>query len=70
MVHRSQIKHKEYRQLGLSKHLEECNKNCPIDDMFTIIPFYKLKDNRSDTITKENFFIRRFKPKLNNLSLN
>ena len=69
-VHRSQIKHKEYRQLGLSKHLEELNKNCPIDDMFTIIPFYKLKDNRSDTITKENFFIRRFKPKLNNLSLN
>ena len=69
-VHRSQIKNKEYRKLGLSKHLEECNKNCEIKDMFSIVPFYKVNDNESETLVKEQYFTTRFKTTLNNLTLN
>ena len=68
-VHREQIKHPQYRKLGVSRHLQECNKNCDIKEMFRITPFYKLKSHSDGTI-KEKQFIARFKPKLNNLSLN
>lgn len=69
-VHRQQIRHKEYRQLGLSRHLEECNKKCDIKDMFTVTPFFKLSDNESESTVKEQMFIARFKTELNSLSLN
>ena len=69
-VHRSQIKNKEYRKLGLSKHLEECNNKCEVKDMFSIVPFYKINDNESETLVKEQYFTTRFKTTLNNLTLN
>ena len=40
-VHREQIKHKKYRQLGLSRHLEECNPRYAVKDMFLVTLFYK-----------------------------
>ena len=68
-VHRQQIKHREYRKLGVSQHLEECNNNCELSNMFTVTPFFKLSDNESESTVKENQFITRFKPKLNKLTL-
>ena len=68
-VHREQIKHKEYRKLGLSKHLEDCNQNCEIKDMFIVTPFFKLSTDHSEALVKEQRFIARFKPNLNNLSV-
>ena len=68
-VHRQQIRHEEYRKLGLSKHLQECNKFCDIKDMFKVTPFFKVNDDESETTVKEQFFMTRFKTKLNNLSL-
>ena len=68
-VHRQQIRHKEYRKLGLSQHLEECNKKCDIQNMFTVTPFFKLSDNESESTVKEQMFMARFKTELNNLSL-
>ena len=37
--------------------------------MFTIAPFYKLTDNDSEALFKEEMFIKRFKTTLNSLSL-
>ena len=68
-VHRQHIRHESYRQLGLSEHLELCNRKCNIQNMFTIAPFYKLTDNESEALVKEEMFIKRFKAKLNSLSL-
>ena len=68
-VHREQIKHRKYRQLGVSQHLEECNNQCKIQDMFIVTPFYKLGDTETEAPVKEQQFITRFKPKLNHLSL-
>ena len=68
-VHREHIKHKRYRQLGLGEHLEICNRKCNIQNMFTIAPFYKLTDNDSEALIKEEMFIKRFKTTLNSLSL-
>ena len=48
---RSHIKHKKYRKLGLSKHLEECNTGCVIKDMFIIIHFLKSKDNEPESLS-------------------
>ena len=69
-VHRQQIKHKEYRKLGLSKHHDECNQSSDIKDMFDVVPFYKINDSESETLVKEQYFTKRFKTSLNNLSLN
>ena len=69
-MHRSQIKNKEYRKLGLSKHLEECNNKCEVKDMFSIVPFYKINDIESETVVKEQYFTTRFNTTLNNLTLN
>ena len=43
-LHGEQIKHKQNRQAGLGSHLETCNPNYEIKNMFTVIPFYKLND--------------------------
>lgn len=63
-VHAQQIRDPATRQLPLSTHLDRCTKN---DIKFKIFPFYKLKsENLSIRISKENHFIKCFKPKLNN----
>ena len=69
-VHRQQIKNKEYRKIGLSRHLDECNQSCEVKDMFFVVPFYKLSDSESETLIKEQNFTKRFKTSLNNLLLN
>ena len=56
--------------LDIYIHLEECNKNGEIKDMFSIVPFYKVNDNESETLVKEQYFTTRFKTTLNNLTLN
>ena len=53
-----------------SKHLEECNNKCEVKDMFSIVPFYKIKDTESETLVKEQYFTTRFNTTLNNLTLN
>ena len=54
--------------LGMSEHISVCGKNETTD--FYITPFYKVKRD-SEELRKivEEHFIKKFKPKLNNLSL-
>ncbi len=66
-VHKQQIKTPKYRKLGVSKHLAECPTDSPIK--FTVTPFFKLNDTKTEGLIKENLFIEQFNPKLNNLSL-
>ena len=64
-VHRQQIKDPNTRMLKLSEHIDNCSTQDPV---FLICPFYKLRDE--DVILrreKEQYFINKFKPKLNNL---
>ena len=52
--------------MPLSKHLDEC---CNNDPKFSILPFYKFDENDvSVRLSKENFFIKVFKPRLNILT--
>ena len=52
--------------IRVSEHLADCPKE---GIEFTVAPFYKLPSNKSIAITKEEMFIRQFKPSLNNLTL-
>ena len=66
-VHRQQIKHPVYRQLGVSEHIDNCSN---LDIKFCVTPFYKLpSSDRAIGLTKEAMFIKQFQPSLNNLSL-
>ena len=65
-VHKQQINNPQYRQLGMSKHIDDCCGNTP---KFNITPFFKISDNKSMGCTKEKYFIEKFKPMLNNLRL-
>ena len=63
-VHRQQIRQKEYRQLKLSEHLEQCAGS--IEPCFLITPFYKMNvEDKMKRCLKEEFFINKFKPELN-----
>lgn len=46
----------------MSKHIDECG-----DKNYNIMPFYKLNDDKNDGDIKEKYFIRKFKPALNQL---
>ena len=65
-VHRQQINTPKYRQLGMSKHIDEC---CSQEPKFTVAPFYKTTNDKSRTSVKEQYFINTLKPSLNRLSL-
>lgn len=60
-VHKQQIRHPKYRQIPLSKHLDEC-----AGGKFKFFPLYRCI-NGTETYRKEleKKFIRIFKPKLN-----
>ena len=62
-VHKQQMNHAEYRQIKLGEHLDICGKK-----QFSVFPFYKiLIDSNFIRKEKEKYFIKTFKPKLNNL---
>ena len=60
-VHKEQIKHPQYRQIPLSKHLQNCGQS-----KFKIMPIFKC-NRKADSYRKEmeRFFIGIFKTKLN-----
>ena len=61
--HRQQIRHKEYTILGVSQHIEQCGRG-----LFRVAPFYKLNNTDEQfRKCKEQYFIKKFKPSLNNL---
>ena len=62
-VHKQQMNHAEYRQIKLSEQVDICGKK-----QFSLFPFYKILIE-SSFIRKEKvkYFIKIFKPKLNNL---
>ena len=67
-VHRQQIRDPTTRMLGVSKHIAECAKD--IKPNFTVFPFYKVfSPSESARKFKEQYFINKFKPVLNTISL-
>ena len=64
-LHKEQIRFPQYRQIPLSGHLERCARN--ITPIFTIFPFFKLKDAISpeERLNKEAYFIQKYGPRLN-----
>ena len=67
-VHKQQILHEDKRMLGMSEHISKCSQN--YSPNFKIIPFFKIKsDNEDFRKNMESYFIKRFKPKLNKLTL-
>ena len=65
-LHRHHIKHPCYRKLGVSKHIAECSSQ---DIKFTVTPFFKITNDKTQGLTKEAFFIKQFQPTLNKLTL-
>ena len=67
-IHRQQISHPELRQIGLSQHIDRCpGERHP---NFKGIPFYKVgKDCEETRKTMEKYFIKKFKPELNEIPL-
>ena len=62
-VHIQQVRDPLTRQMPLSAHLDTCCKTCP---KFSIFPFFKMQnDNVSSRLSKEEYFIMIYKPKLN-----
>ena len=61
-VHRSQILNEHFRQIDLSAHLDQCTSS---GLKYNVAPFYKIHDKTMGEI-KEQYFIKRFKPALNN----
>ena len=52
----------------MSEHISKCSQN--YSPNFKIIPFFKIKsDNEDFRKNMESYFIKRFKPKLNKLTL-
>ena len=66
-VHDQQVRDPSTRQMPLSSHLDRCCSHTP---KFSIFPFYKFHtDDVSARLSKENFFIKVFQPKLNKIWL-
>ena len=65
-VHRQQIDNPVYRQIGASKHLNECSTD---KIKFNVTPFFKISSDKTQGQIKESLFIKQFEPKLNKLSL-
>lgn len=65
-VHRQQIKNPNYRQIQLSEHLDTCAG--AIIPNFKLFPFYQCANGitEQERIIKESYFIKKYKPKLNN----
>ncbi len=63
-LHRQHINHAHYRKLEMSTHIDECGNK-----KYSIVPFYKLSDDKVDGDAKEHFFIQKFKPALNQLGI-
>ena len=61
-VHKQQIRNPNYRCIPLSAHIDACAEKCT--PKFSIFPFYKT-ENECERKVKENFFIEKYKPKLN-----
>ena len=62
-VHVQQVRDPLTRQMPLSAHLDKCCKTSP---KFSIIPFFKMhNDNVSARLSKEEYFIKMYEPKLN-----
>lgn len=62
-IHAQQIRDPSTRQIPLSEHLDKCSK---LNPKFMMFPFFKLQtENTTARITKETYFIKCFKPKLN-----
>ena len=62
-VHIQQVRDPLTRQMLLRAHLDTCCKTCP---KFSICPFFKMQnDNVSARLSKEEYFIKIYKPKLN-----
>ena len=62
-IHAQQIRDPTTRQIPLSAHLDECSNHEPKFQMF---PFYKVRSEKASVrLSKENYFINCFKPKLN-----
>lgn len=60
-LHKEQIRHKEYRHLKVSEHMDSCNKG-----NFEIMPIYQcMNTNRLFRETKEKELISILKPDLN-----
>jgi hypothetical protein len=64
-IHRQQINHPKYRQIGVSEHIANCSSS---NIQFNVTPFYKFSSNTTGLV-KEELFIEQFKPSLNKLSL-
>ena len=65
-VHRQHIRHAKYRILQVSHHIASCAVG--LNPQFRVFPFYKavnLTDQEREA--KEQYFIRKFKPKLNSI---
>lgn len=63
-VHRQHVNDSRYRILRVSQHIADCTTRVPA---FYITPFYKMGSGTTDIERecKELFFIKRFKPSLN-----
>lgn len=60
-LHKEQIRHKQYRHLAVSEHLEKCNNG-----NFTIMPIYQCQDSsRLIRESKEKEIISLLRPDLN-----
>ena len=67
-VHKQHIRDPKVRMLGVSAHLDSCNKNN--QTKFKITPFYKQSNNCDIKLCiMEQHFIDKFKPELNGLQL-
>lgn len=67
-VHNQQIRDPSTRQLGVSDHLDRCAVHRRLDPPYKILPFYRCTgDIRGILQSKEQFFIKKYKPKLNNI---
>ena len=62
-VHIQQVRDPLTRQMPLSAHLDTCFNTY---QKFSIFPFFKMQnDNVSARLSKEEYFIKIYKPKLN-----
>ena len=62
-IYRQHIRQPEYEKLKVEKHLRTCGKG-----NFAIFPFLQLRSNDTDLRREyEDYFIKKFKTKLNNL---
>ena len=61
-LHRSNLKNEHNRILPVSKHIFDCSGG-----RFKLYPFYKMQtENEQERKSKEAYFIRKYKPELNN----